>query len=1023
MSLSFTRFAVVLLLMFTFYSAFAQTNLSGVINSYTTIESIDYCDGSITVADISGLEAGGAAILMQMQGATISEERDSDFGRITDIANTGRYEKVLITDIQGNTLLLENPVMNTYDLEAGTQLVNFPSFSDATVASQLEAQAWNGETGGVVAFEVTGTLTLDAPISAMGMGFRGGEGEAPSNNCGAFTNAAQVYYQVGDWRGASKGEGVTKFIPNKENGRGPQANGGGGGNDHNSGGAGGSNATIGGDGGNRAISLISLLCKGNFPGIKGYSLPDEEERIYFGGGGGAGHTNNLSDKNGGNGGGIVIIKAARIVGNAQAITTSGIAAEDAIGDGAGGGGAGGTIILLVDEVVGDLDVNISGGNGGDASSDGDPNCFGPGGGGSGGRLLTNSISLNVITTGGEAGLSTNNGNAACNNTTNGGENGQSGRQLPITNLEENTNPATAADILFQPSGITACTTQDAFIEVAVDGAGLGYQWQLDSGAGFQDLFDNSVYEGTQSTRLSITNLTANLDGFQYRLQIRSDCFDDLVSDPIPLSIIEGMLPEASFEYQLLPGGVVLFTNNSTGGDSFLWNFNGGISSNTMNASFIYPAEGEYPVTLTTTNECGFVSITETISVIFEPTAAFSATVPDGCAPYIVDFANESSDNASNFRWSFPGGTPASSIDENPSITYNNGGIYDVMLIADNVVGEDTILLEQYITIASVPDIQFSVVMSGLTIFLDDITIGATSYEWDFGDGNTSTETNPTHTYNELGVYTITLFASNACGETSLEEEVAVGATPLALFSSSGVSGCAPFTVQFTDQSQGIVNTWAWKFPGGQPAESTDPNPIVTYNEVGLYTVELLVQNELDEDDVTTEAYIEVASPPDANFDFTVEDRTVSFLNLSSDATRYAWNFGDGTISTDENPMHTFSSNDLYYVTLNAYNDFCGTSKTYPVSILFSSTTTIDENTTVVIAPNPARDFVNITIETAKMQPVQVRVMNIQGQELLNMPMTKKELHQLDLSSFASGVYFIQLFSEDWQMIEKVILQQ
>lgn len=1023
MKLSFTR-SVCLLALFSFlYSAsIAQTNLSGVINDYTSISNIDYCDGNITVTDITGFNIGDAAILMQTQGAVISEARDSDFGRITDIGNAGRYEKVQITDIQGNILILDNPVMNTYDLEEGTQLISFPTYTDATVSERLEAQAWNGETGGILAFEVTGTLTLDAPISVAGMGFRGGVGEAPANNCSGFTNASLVYYQIGDWRGAGKGEGITKFIPNKENGRGPQANGGGGGNDHNSGGAGGSNATIGGDGGIRDIPLISLSCKGFYPGIKGYSLPDEEDRIYFGGGGGAGHTNNTNAKNGGNGGGIVLLQATRIIANAQRISASGTSAEDVTGDGAGGGGASGTIMLLADEIVGDLDIDISGGNGGNAMSDGDANCFGPGGGGSGGRLLTNSISLNVITTGGQAGLSLNNGNAACNNTTNGAENGQSGRQLPITNIEENTSIASAPQIIFQPTSLTACTTQDALLELAIDGAGLDYQWQLDSGTGFQDIFDNSVYEGTQSARLSISNLTANMNGFQFRLLIESDCFDNLMSDPIPLSIIEGMLPEAAFEYQLLPGGVVLFTNNSTGGDSYLWGFNGGVASNTTNASFTYPAEGEYPVTLTTTNECGFVSITETISVIFEPTARFSASVPDGCAPYIVDFVNESSDNAANFMWLFEGGTPSSSTERNPSISYNNGGIYNVQLISSNIVGTDTLLLEEYVAIASVPEIQFSVAASGLTVYLDNITVGGGSYEWDFGDGTTSTEENPVHTYTELGAYTITLFASNDCGETSRTEDVAVGATPLALFASNSVSGCAPFTVQFRDQSQGLVSSWSWKFPGGQPSESTDPNPIVTYNEIGLYDVELLVLNELDQDTVKIEDYIEVATPPEANFDFTVEDRTVSFLNLSSEALRYAWNFGNGQISTEENPSHTFAENDLYYVTLNAYNDFCGSSTTYPVSIVFSSTTTINEHTTVVLSPNPARDFLQIELKSPHTQAVQVRLLNVQGQELLHEDMSAKQLHQLDISTYASGVYFIQLFSEDWQMLEKIVVQ-
>ena len=219
---------------------------SGQINRYTTVLELDTCTNSIEVGDIGGFEIGSNAILIQMKGANIIENENSEnFGDITALNGAGFYEKVTITSIEDERIFLQNRLLNVYNVEGSVQLVTFPTFTDATIVDELTAQKWNGENGGVIALSVSNTLTLSATINADGAGFRGGRTQSPDNDCTGGLNSAFDYaYAEGDWRGAAKGEGVANYILGKENGRGAQANGGGGGNDHNAGGGGGANVSV-----------------------------------------------------------------------------------------------------------------------------------------------------------------------------------------------------------------------------------------------------------------------------------------------------------------------------------------------------------------------------------------------------------------------------------------------------------------------------------------------------------------------------------------------------------------------------------------------------------------------------------------------------------------------------------------------------------------------------------------------------------------------------------------------------------
>ncbi|MDB5283829.1 MAG: hypothetical protein JWO06_2904, partial [Bacteroidota bacterium] len=372
----------------------AQTNIGGVINYYTPVSAITTsgCNTQIAVGSIANFNAGDKVLIIQMKGAVIDSSNSAAFGNVVNLNNAGNYEFSRVTSASGTTIVLNSALANSYWVGGRVQLVKVPEYTDANVASMLQAQPWNGTTGGVLVFFVTNNLAFNANIDVTGQGFIGGNISGnPDGSCGS--GSPDFYYDLNQggsyWNfgGAMKGEGISEIATNILAGKGKLANGGGGGNKHNHGGGGGANFTAGGIGGE---ALEGCPIDGNM-GVGGLSLTNaiQGNHLFLGGGGGCGDYNNAVGSNGANGGGIVIIKAGSITGNAGSIIASG-ADETVVGcciaDGVGGGGGGGLIFLDVPVYNGVLFLTANGGHGGDqAPSYG---CVGTGGGGGTGGILT-----------------------------------------------------------------------------------------------------------------------------------------------------------------------------------------------------------------------------------------------------------------------------------------------------------------------------------------------------------------------------------------------------------------------------------------------------------------------------------------------------------------------------------------------------------------------------------------------------------------------------------------------------------
>ncbi len=433
-------------------------SVSGVINTCQRVTAINTVTNTLTVSSIAGLAPGQRILMIQMKGATINNTNSASFGNMVAINNAGNYELNTICSIVGNDVLLQNVILRTYTVSGFVQIVTVPQYTSVTVTDTLRATPFNAAsgTGGVIALRATDTIFLNSGVTASGAGFPGGaltNFTTPTYDCIWSTDVTNYFLALAPapnqyYSGGKKGEGVADYIVNAEYARGKQANGGGGGNNHNAGGGGGANYGTGGAGGRRA-GESPFGCHGANGGIGGLSLSAYgytvgNNKIFLGGGGGAGHGNNFKEQPGGNGGGIILLIANVIVSSGRTIASNGSMAYNAAcydpyqaeGDGAGGGGSGGTIIIDVNNISGTITTEAIGANG--ANSSHFPptplnDCTGPGGGGGGGVVWVSTGSFpGAITSnisGGANGIVSMTSALACKGATNNATPGTAGSNL------------------------------------------------------------------------------------------------------------------------------------------------------------------------------------------------------------------------------------------------------------------------------------------------------------------------------------------------------------------------------------------------------------------------------------------------------------------------------------------------------------------------------------------------------------------------------------------------------------------
>ena len=718
----------------------------------------DITPNYVTVVNPGAASVGDAILVYQFGGAQ-GIMSGAEAGTVNDYRNAGRYELARITGIRGNTVSLDQPLVHSYDLTY-TQVIGDAGIENRTVGNLAAASLSDGA-GGILLVTARQSLTINGQLDASGRGFRGGEGVEKPGDCNFLSPSDGFTYPEGDFRGTRRGGGIVAIPPGHELGRAPLANGGGGGNDHNSGGGGGGNLSRGGAGGENLTNSV-FRCAGRYPGRGGYDLTADSSRVFLGGGGGAGHANNTSAAGGGAGGGIVVLWAPEIhFAAGSSVRVDGAPGVDVDGDGAGGGGAAGTIVVLADAVSGTPRLSLRGGRGGNTENQTD-RCFGPGGGGSGGRLLLggqfNLPADAVDLAGGEAGRRS--GSTICAPADGAAQAGQPG----VTERFVVRRPVSA----FSLSATEICAGQTL---VATDQS---------SGV---DSVTWVVLPGAALTRFEPTATGVAIVfpiGSEGEYTLRQDVYlgsERRTGESVRFTVVTPPQAEGA-TVESIGDSVTVRVIGPSGYEAIIFDFGDGNSVTTgeTEVGYRYASSGTYTITATLVNAgCGDFPLSAGEVDVPEATrAAILEKDPTGCAPLVIEPFDLSGGSYTSRLWTFPGGTPATSTEEKPRVVYAQPGNYTATLILrGNTVGRDTVATLP-VTVFDTPTAGFTYEVSERTVSLTNTSAGGQRSYWTFGDGAASEEDHPEHTYGKDSSYLVTLISTGPYCTDTLSQTITVG---------------------------------------------------------------------------------------------------------------------------------------------------------------------------------------------------------------------------------------------------------
>ncbi len=473
---------------------------------------------------------------------------------------------------------------------------------------------------------------------------------------------------------------------------------------------------------------------------------------------------------------------------------------------------------------------------------------------------------------------------------------------------------------FTSSDTSGCSPHAVhFINTSTNG--VNYYWDLG--------------DGNTSTLENPTNLYLNPGSYTVKLVV-DDGNNNADSITMPDFIKVKGKPHADFSVSVnticASTSAIQFNDNSTDAVSWLWDFGDGDTSTLQNPAHLYTLGGLYDVKLVVSNDdgCGDIKVqSNLIHILGAPNIDFGVDTAIVCNQNIPLQFTDLSSPVISWDWDFGDGNHSNL--QHPSHIYNNSGQYNVKLKATNVDGCSSQLTKfQFVNILP----KFTPVFTTyhtesclpLHAYFYNQTPNTESLLWDYGDSTTSTSSYPLHVYNTAGVYSVSLTVTNNdnCTFATVVDSAAIAhANPVADFSLTPNSGCAPLAVQFTDNST-AANAWRWEF--GDDDSSHIQNPLHQYDEGGDMTVKLTVYDTNSvgsfapmgcNSSVILPDTVHVISPA-AHFDVSTTEGCaplgVTFSDQTMGAIQWFWDFGDGNTSTQQNPVHVYNVPGVFSVT-------------------------------------------------------------------------------------------------------------
>ncbi len=396
-----------------------------------------------------------------------------------------------------------------------------------------------------------------------------------------------------------------------------------------------------------------------------------------------------------------------------------------------------------------------------------------------------------------------------------------------------------------------------------------------------------------------------------------------------------------------------------------WDFGDGTAGTGITPAHSYASAGTYDVSLTVRTRSGkkgtLVKQVTTTVTNQAPIATFTNACTDLNCTFDGTASSDPDGSIVGYAWDFGDGNVGTGAA--PPHSYSGAGTFDVTLtVTDDqgATGTDT----QQVTVAApnqAPSAQFSASCTNLDCSLDatassDPDGSIASYAWDFGDGNSGTGKNQTHSYAAAGTYDVTLTVTDDQGATGADAQqvtvMVANVTPTAGFAPSCTNLDCSFDGSASTDPDGSIASYAWNFGDGN--SDTGPNPAHSYTAAGTYDVTLTVTDDMGATGTDTQQVIVTAANqlPTAVFTPTCTNLDCGFDgSASSDpdgsVQGYAWDFGDGNSDTGATPSHTYAAAGTYDVTLTVTDDVGATnSDTQQVTV-----STANQSPTATFAPS------------------------------------------------------------------------
>lgn len=417
--------------------------------------------------------------------------------------------------------------------------------------------------------------------------------------------------------------------------------------------------------------------------------------------------------------------------------------------------------------------------------------------------------------------------------------------------------------------------------------------------------------GSSSTTISPTNNFSSTGIFDVSLICTNSygCKDTLTKTDLIENFEEPEIAIYASDFAVCEGDSIVFSDSTNNAVSYYWDLGSGIVDSNSTITKLYLDSGNYVVKLSVTDNNGCIGI-DSVLIAVESSPIVDIIPSDSviCSGEAVVWTNNSI-NALYHSWNISG--VGGSVSSEPSNIFSAPGSYDVEYRATSPNGCKTYVNKLILVNGSQSDFTFNQNMgcAPLDVQFMDNSVDAVSWYWIFGDGDTSSLINPSHVYNSDSAYSVSLITTGAfgCLDTTVKNSlIQITSDTLSIAIADTVSGCLPFSVDLSNNIIGS-NSWLWNF--GDGTSSTLAHPNHTYVTPGVYTITLTTQTSngcyLVVDNYSTFNFEDFVSGFSA-VEVSCDGLAVVFLDTTSNAISWAWDFGDGSFSNSQNPIHMFS---------------------------------------------------------------------------------------------------------------------